>query len=706
MVVQESGSMAIMACGVTLGLVALSHAVLHTGRTHVISDAHHTRITRATPSTALLLPPHEVIYPQSAFALNRSSAGVVDVTRAPYFADATGNKDSTHALLNAYNDIWLPVNCSGDPPDVACLTEVGQRILYFPSGVYRVTRSIEFSVQRSWGTMSLDNMIHFQGQNAATTVIRLDDHTPGFHDPLNPRPVISWIQGDNQSNVAMMNTIADMTVDVGVGNPGADALKFTANNCGSVRRVVLCGRGHTGLRLTAGLTGLALTKHVVIRGFNTGVALNSTHPGHVMEHITLDNISGVGVSVYDNQIAIRGMHFTAGLPTAQGVKVCRTGRGMAVVIDSVFDYPASTTNATACALNNNKGFLFVRNVSVNGAVSHAVCNASQGLWPGGDVTIDEWSSRSSLAFMNATVGTLRLPVVETPVVDRSAPNTWADITHYGAVAGDGVDDTACIQAALHSGATTVFFPPGAHGAYMVNTTLVIPPSVSTVELLWSLIETNFSATDTPRSLFRTEGVMAGTHKTTVIHNAHSGAHFEYWIQLNDARSVVLSEILGSHKLAYNTAEGGNLFVEAVCCGGVVSACVNLTNMAMWGRAFDPEANHCDNPKVVVSGANASLWVLGFKTEGPSTDFRVCDGAHVELLGGELNRFRDGVWGFMPSFDVSNAHVSVVAVEFGPNPPTVEIRGRVGATSLNVTQNTFPTRGSAHMDIVMPGWTCC
>jgi hypothetical protein len=50
-------------------------------------------------------------------------------------------------------------------------------------------------------------------------------------------------------------------------------------------------------------------------------------------------------------------------------------------------------------------------------------------------------------------------VKDTPVVPLDADfNNWADVTAFGAKAGDGVDDTAAIQAAIDSGKPTVFFP--------------------------------------------------------------------------------------------------------------------------------------------------------------------------------------------------------------------------------------------------------
>jgi len=644
----------------------------------------------------------------------------VDVTAPPYSADPTGATDATAALIKAYNSIWLRTNCSGTgtPPSVDCLTSVNHRILYFPPGLYRLSRSLEFTVDRRWGPMELDNMIHFQGHATDTTVLRLDDSAPGFGSAAAPRAVLSFIRGDNQSNVAMMNTIADLTIDVGHGNPGADALKFTANNCGSVRRVALRGTGgNVALRLTAGETGLALTKNVSIAGFRFGIAVNSSHPGHVVEHVAMSDIAVAGVVVYDNQIAVRGLRFTTTVATAKAVWIVRSGRGVVVLIDSTVQLPlpaAPGSPRTRCALDNAKGFLFARNVTVSGGFDFAVCNGSAGVFPwvgSGTVDVAEWSSWPWRGVLGAPPQTLRLPVFETPVPELGSLDSWADVSEFGAHAGDGVDDTAAVQRALDSGRPIVFFPPGAHGAYDLRGTLDIPPSVVAIELLWAYLNVSTPGLAPLRSLFRTTGRAPPRHVVTIQHG-HGSAGFVYWIELASAdnRTVVLSELMGSQKLAFDSAPGGRLFVEASCCGSVMLPCINLSGTQMWGRAFDPEANPSPTPKVLLSTEEAALWTLGFKTEGPSTDFEVRGGAALELLGGELNRFRGAhpgdLWRGQPSFAVTDSRVSVVAAECGPDPPEVEVCATHDGRGVNLSASAFSRRdaGSGGPGDVVMAWS--
>ena len=191
-----------------------------------------------------------VVYPPSAMAPNPRSGGIVDVTAPPYGADPTGATDAAPSLTRAYNDIWLQVNCSTDAsgnPPISCLNSANQRVLYFPPGTYRLTRTLEFTAVRRWGLMSLDNMIHFQGHSASSTVLRLDLNAAGFDSPATSGALVSFIHPGDQSNVAMMNTFKDLTIDTGVLHPYANALRFTANNCGAVRRVTLRGQGHVAL---------------------------------------------------------------------------------------------------------------------------------------------------------------------------------------------------------------------------------------------------------------------------------------------------------------------------------------------------------------------------------------------------------------------------------------------------------------------------
>jgi len=92
--------------------------------------------------------------------------------------------------------------------------------VYFPRGIYLVSDTLIWrdakGLWQAW--------LSLQGESQATMVLRLRDAT--FTDPSHPRPVIMTasqnpVDTEGGGNQAFGNSICDLTVDVGKGNPGA-----------------------------------------------------------------------------------------------------------------------------------------------------------------------------------------------------------------------------------------------------------------------------------------------------------------------------------------------------------------------------------------------------------------------------------------------------------------------------------------------------
>eukprot|EP00730_Choanoeca_flexa_P002012 TRINITY_DN10876_c0_g5_i3.p1 TRINITY_DN10876_c0_g5~~TRINITY_DN10876_c0_g5_i3.p1 ORF type:complete len:672 (+),score=112.39 TRINITY_DN10876_c0_g5_i3:775-2790(+) len=593
----------------------------------------------------------QMVYPPSVFANSHQQAGFVDVTRPPFNADATGLHDSSEAIIAAYNTLWD----ADSAPNFINYTQNGtfqghcaHRTLYFPKGHYTITREIIYSINRTWdkgpaGDL-LDDCIHFQGEGY-DTVLFMPSALPACNNLSNPAALISFIPNGGLSNVAMKNSLQDMTMIIGDNNPGCDGLAFQGNNAGAVRRVrIISNSGRIGLRLTNGLTGLSLFKDVYIQGFAIGVASNSTHPGNVLEHIRLLNQTRYGIAVYDNTLTLRDITFDTVIPGAKLAYVGDTGNGMLTLIDTV------AKGVGECALDVDAGFLFVRNLTQSGFTS-TTCGAQ--VPHVSDHHLAEFSNAPPIVLCdNCASTTLNLPVKETPELYNPPLTEWVSVQSYGAVAGDDEDDTRAIQAALDSGATLVYLPPN-KGIYQVSDSLNISGNLQRLDLFWSVM----NVTNPGRPLFNID---QGTAAPLWIHHLNFNGDFSYTVNIRVNRTVVISESQSGAKMVSNdpAATDFTLFIEAVACG---SGCHDLTGGSTYARCYDPEGK-----ATKFNQTGGSLWILGFKTENNGTDFRIRSGAHVEVLGGELNRF-GGLWATgHPSIDIKDSRATFVAAEFGPN----------------------------------------
>jgi hypothetical protein len=154
------------------------------------------------------------------------------------------------------------------------------RIIYFPAGTYLVTQPLVWKdTNGTW-----QSELTFQGESQSTTVIKLSDNNSSYQNATAPADVIDTASlnptGPNGSagggNNGFDNYFFDLTIDVGVGNPGAIALDFIGNNYCGLRNVTLRSSdpghiGAAGLSMTRGWTGPCLMKNVLIDGFNYGI---------------------------------------------------------------------------------------------------------------------------------------------------------------------------------------------------------------------------------------------------------------------------------------------------------------------------------------------------------------------------------------------------------------------------------------------------
>lgn len=630
---------------------------------------------------------------------------IIDVTKPPYNVDNTGKTDCTRQLcaivddvLRVYEEEFYKTKAKLEAMDdenalisfeirknkgklnvIFAETLPPSKIIYFPNGTYLVSDTISYSMEELRNFiggvrgLEMNCRLRFFGQSRDGVILKLQDHCKGFEFG-NDRPVIDFMRGE-RSNIAMTNMLENMTIDVGIGNPGATGVRYFANNTGAIRNVRIIssdpeGRGHTGLSILHSKISAGYAKNIEIVGFNFGIRVASQYIFSTFEHIVLKHQRRWGFLIEANMVAIRDLYSENFVS--------------AVNIDGLASYVVLTDaklvggNPLDAAIRHAAGHCMLRNVSTEG-----YAKALSGGWLKNPAEqpkdrIDELVFAGPVTLFDPpSQRSLNLPVEETPELVWAPADEWVSVNAFGAV-GDGVtDDTAAIQKAMQSGHSTVYFQPG---QYLVDGVIEIPSSVQRVNFMYSDIvsgEHIKAKRHTGVFLIREDGDVP-----IVIEDLFAWEKFNGFMTLLEhasTRTVVLSDVhVQCASIYFNTVPGGKVFMENTGCtiGGIPGAgsrtvpllhedwnaysretpCFSFWRQQVFCRQLNPERSLHE-----VINDGGSLWVLGCKTEEEGTAYETKNGGFTEVLGAV---FALGHGKEHPAIINDNASVSVYAITFG------------------------------------------
>jgi hypothetical protein len=499
-------------------------------------------------------------------------------------------------------------------------------IVYLPAGVYVVSDTLFW--RDTGGTWRA--YLTLQGQGRSSTIIKLRNSAPGFTDVTRPRAVLFTAServpaADGSGNEGFRNNILNLTVDTGSGNPGAIAIDYLGHNQATVRDVTIRsadGLGSIGLNLTRRWVGPCLIKDVTIEGFNYGMRVKEGIASVTMENITLQNQRIAGIDNDGNVVSILNLTSINQVPAVRNV-----GWPALLTLINASLTAGSSTNFAIENTGDAKSYL--RGISSAGY--RAVMNNNGTVVSGS--SIGEHVSHAVRSLFTSPQRSLNLQIAPTPKYADSNVGDWANVRHYGAIADDYVDDTAAIQAALDSGKTTIYLPPG---AYRLTNTLRIRGAVRRV-FAPGVDFVPHVAFPLGRPAVRFEAV---TGEFVVFERVTFSANYGFpeaqqnfphpIIQHASPKTVVIRDVQG---YTYsNVAGSGPVFLENVCCGEV-----DINSQTAWVRQFNTETTR--NPKVRNNGGQ--LWSLGLKTEFSSTVvIETIGGGSTEVLGGFLSIWTD------------------------------------------------------------------
>lgn len=600
-------------------------------------------------------------------------SGVLDVTAAPWNVDNTGATDVT-AVLQQIIDETIPRKF-GSPPEVPDI--YWPTIIYFPNGTYRISDSLVGAILNQ--RQAIGGIV-LQGQSRDGVVLRLDDNAAGFGDPNTARYVLDYFAGDATNN-AFVNSLENITIDVGAGNPGAVGLRFHANNVGAIRNVRIttsdpAGAGHTGLEFTKHTQGPWLVRDLEVEGFRTGIRVGTANRGRHMVTI-------LGLRLWGQTMAgIEMVHFTTNIHDAESVNdvpFMRVARrdSMVNLINANLRTLSGGVSAGAIQLDDDN-YIYLRDVESAGY--GALVRRGTEVVRSGAVGDEGWQSGTTLKlFEDSPEAGLALPIEVPPDVPWDAVEDWAIVSPLGG----GLDDTANVRAAMNSGKSTVFFT---RGTYRISRTIDIPPTVRRVAGQHVWINTQSSLGGSSDPLFR---LGPSNHPVVLVErfNGNFQNHTSPFILNGHTGTLVIRDIFWVRGAGYRSEPtAGRVFIENFHTlpgsqnNPQAVPAFHFRGQNVWAYQWNPEQLF---PHALVEGGQ--FVAFGFKTgetRGPIAE--VYNHARVELIGGVQNTTHATLdtANIAPEetrlFHIDEANLSARVFEnYNPTPPWRERQGGEG-----------------------------
>jgi hypothetical protein len=604
-------------------------------------------------------------------------SGMVNV-RTQYGAKGDGISDDTDSIQRAISS-------------VVHHPQTGPRIIFFPPGTYLVSRPLlEKDLNGQW-----NSLLTLQGENRATTILKLTDNNPLYKSAGAPAAVLKLASQHGGpkggGNSAFDNNVFDITIDVGQGNPGAIALDFLGNNYCALRNVVLKSTdpshaGAVGLSLQRYASGPCFMKNVLINGFDYGIKVANNEYSLTFEDVTLLNQKRYGIYNANNVLNIRHLFSTNTVPAIHN----QNAAGLITVVDAILQRGSPQSSAI-----ENQGTLYARNIRSSGYASVLQNKADKVLGS----SISEYDSGPTLGRSEGKELSLYLRVEETAYFEDTNLSNWKSVVTYGADSTGRKDSSAAIQSAIDSGATTVYFPTG---VYVAAQTIHLRGNLRVLEGFGSSLNPSGNIFRNPTHPVPLLQIGAGTADVALNH-MRIAAYYPHpspgmiGIQQDSARPFILRDsLIGTlpTTIAYqNTSRGsGTLFVENVSA----TPWQILFPQNVFARQINPESNAT---KIINKGGR--LWILGLKTEGSGTNIETYQGGATELLGGLIYP----VWKIpadRPGFVVNDSRVSFI---YAVSNYKSTLEGRNFAIQIEETQHgetksllstSLPSRGLGTM----------
>ncbi len=498
----------------------------------------------------------------------------------------------------------------------------GNRIIYLPPGKWMVRDTLKWPEAERGGMEQKRTML--QGAGQSLTTLQLPDATPGFTDAAKPKAMI-WT--GNRPAQRFRNAVRDLTIAVGKGNAGAIGLQFNASNQGTIRNVTIrAAEGSGAIGLDMGFTdeiGPLLVRNLAVEGFELGINTKWPVNSATFEHVTLRGQRKYGWWNYHQMVFVRDLDSENAVPAIFNEK---DSWGTVTLVDSRI-VGKDAGPKTPGILNQRQ--MYLRNVDISG-YAKSVDNADKGRDKGdidaaGEIAEDTSHKNVTGLFRSipdntfATAGEVtHLPVKESPAVPWGAPaKDWVNLVTFGADPTGKADASAALQAAIDSGARTVYLPAGMR--FQFNETVELRGPVERIiglegnfhtdgGAVWKLVDGKH-----PRKLPDAQTVvierMSGTSGGAGIRIRHESR-----------RALVVSSTIGFGVEGHGA---GDIFLDDFC--GTLN--LHQPGQSAWCRQLNTE-----HTGTMLRNNGGRLWILGMKTEKIGTIIETVDGGITDAAG--------------------------------------------------------------------------
>jgi Pectate lyase superfamily protein len=536
-------------------------------------------------------------------------AGVIDVTKSPYWAKGDGRTDDTEALQQALLD-----------------HPAGNWVIYLPNGVYLVSNTLHWPGGPQDDAQSATIL---EGENRSGAVLKLMDYCPSFGVAGKAKAVL-WT-GDRGTR-HYRNAIRNLTVDTGIGNVAAIGIQFSGNRQACVREVTINsgdGAGVAGLDMTqAEQTGPCLVKDLRVKGFEYGVRLAGALHIAVLESIDLEGQKVAGLRNAGLVAAVRDLRSVNECPAVQNMDAT----GLLTLLDATLK-GLPTRRPTPAIVN--RGMLFGRRLGTPGYTNSVENRAGHNEGASGP-EVREFVSHGIVAQFPSPQYAMDLAVEMTPAPPPDPPSAWV----APARGTNAADDGPAIQAVIDGGAGTVYLP---HGQWVIHSTVVLRGKVK--RLLGCEARLSVRVPD-GKPAFRIED---GESKSVLIERLAADSAVNPLIEQASGRDLAVCDCSGA---GLTWIGNGDIFLENVWSPMPL---ILPKGRRLWARQWNVTAQ---GTKLLNDGGTA--WLFGFSGEMPGTLIETRAGGKTELLGGLCNA--TGSWKFEPMLVVTDASASFTVGE--------------------------------------------